>query len=174
MVTIMASATALQPPLPVVVKIKFTVPAAVSAALKVYVAFKVFGSGVNVPLPELIHVPPVEIVTDPFKETLPIFAHMVVSLPASAVGRGVIVIIIVSITAKQEPLAVEVSVNVTVANAMSAGLGVYVPFNANESGVNVPVPLVVHWPVIVPPETEPLRVTSGLFAHTAWLTPAVT
>jgi hypothetical protein len=43
---------------PVVVKVSVTVPAVLSAALGVYVAFNVFALGANVPVPPL-HVPPV-------------------------------------------------------------------------------------------------------------------
>lgn len=68
------SVTWLQPPFPVVVKNINTLPAVVSAALGVY---KVVNEllGVNVPVPELDHTPPLAIVTEPFRATVGLLAH---------------------------------------------------------------------------------------------------
>ena len=79
----MLFAIGLQPPL--AVKVKVTVPAAVSALLGMYVAFKVFAFGEKIPLPEVVHVPvPVEEVA--LRETLSLLAQTVWFVPALTVG----------------------------------------------------------------------------------------
>ena len=57
--TTMLSISAGQPPgFPVEVKVSVTDPAVVSAELGLYVVMRESGLGVNVPLPELVQVPP--------------------------------------------------------------------------------------------------------------------
>ncbi len=68
---------------------------------------------------------------------------------------------------------VEVKVNVTVPAVVSVVLGTYVAFNVVASGVNVPLPLVVHIPVVVPPVTLPFNGTVRL-AQTLVSLPALT
>ena len=113
-------------PFPVLVNVRVTEPAAVSAGLNKYVAFKVLASGAKVPLPDEAQVPPVDTVIMPSNRILPTFAQMLVSLPAADVGLGVIVMTIVSVTARHIPFPVDVSINVTVPVLISAPLGVYV------------------------------------------------
>ena len=70
-------------------------------------------------------------------------------------GAAGIVIFMLSVMVVQ-PL-VEVSVKFTEPFAMSDALGVYNAFNVVLFGVNVPVPLVVQIPVVVPPSTDPFN-----------------
>ncbi len=58
--------------------------------------------------------------------------------------------------------------------AESAELGLYVAFSVLFDGVNVPLPLVVHTPVVVPPDTEPFSEVTMFDAHTVWSAPALT
>jgi len=106
-----------------VVKVSVTVPAVISAALGVYVAFKKLAFGEKLPPPPLhdplVALPP----TIPFKLTVPP-AQIVWVLPALAVATWSTVIITVEVTAGQGPAgSLVVSVSVTVPLAI---LGVYV------------------------------------------------
>ncbi len=58
-----------------------------------------------------------------------------------------------------------VSVSVTLPAAISAALGVYVAFNAEAPGLNVPAPP-LQLPPVAPPPTEPASCACGLLAHT--------
>jgi hypothetical protein len=74
--TVITEVTARHCPLPVVLNVNVTVPALISAALGVYVAFNVFAFGEKVPVPDVVHVPPVlppEIF--PFRLTAGLLAH---------------------------------------------------------------------------------------------------
>jgi hypothetical protein len=133
-----------------VVKVNVTVPAAISAALGVYIALSVVLFGLNVPVPP-DHVadvaePPV---TPANVTVLP--AQIVCAAPASTVATGLIVMIISSLPAVQGPVVVKV--NVTVPASTSAALGVYTAFRVLAFGANVPVP-----PLQVPPVAAPLTV----------------
>jgi hypothetical protein len=88
MVKVTASLTALQDPLPTVVNVKVTVPAARSAALGVYTAFIVALFGLYVPEPPL-QIAPVATVKAPFKVMFALLEHTLASGPALAVGAGV-------------------------------------------------------------------------------------
>jgi hypothetical protein len=123
MMKVTASLTALQLPLPAVVKVSVTVPAVRSAALGVYTAFIVVLFGLYVPVPPL-QIAPVEPVKEPFKVIALLFAQTVPFAPASTVGEGVKVITRLSDTAVQLPLPVVVKVSVNVPAASSAGVGV--------------------------------------------------
>ena len=111
--------TMLQFPLPVDCKVKFRVPALISAAVGVYVGFSTFLPGVNVPAPPT-HVPPDATVTEPFKLTVALLEHTEY-VPAVTTGVGVKVIVVVLDTGAQLPLFIVLRVNVTVPAARSLG-----------------------------------------------------
>ena len=75
-VIIIWSISATQRPLPVVVRVKVLVPAKISAAVGVYVAFKVFAFGKNTPKPP-DQVAPVAPVIVPASVVIALFAHFV-------------------------------------------------------------------------------------------------
>ena len=77
MVTVIFSLTGKQFPFPVLVKVRVNEPDVMSAALGMYVAFNVKLSGVNVPVPLDVHIPPLAKLTDPDKLTLELFAQTV-------------------------------------------------------------------------------------------------
>jgi hypothetical protein len=172
-VTLIVELAPIQVPFPVVASVKVRTPVLISAALGVYVAFKVFASGVKVPVPVVVQVPPVAPpVMLPFRLIVALFAQTDWLLPALAPGASVIVTVSEETAAGHEPLLVDVSVNTTLPAAVSALLGVYVAVSADEEGVKVPVPAVVQLPVLDPPLTVPARTTSALFAQTTWFGPA--
>src|SRR3972149_1318009 len=74
-VTIIASLTAVHNPLPVVVRVKVTLPAAVSASLGEYVAPRFVEAGAKEPDPDVVQFPPVATVTEPDSVTFGAFAH---------------------------------------------------------------------------------------------------
>ena len=76
MVTAIVFVTARQSPLPVVVRTMFTLPAAVSAALGVYVVLRLVVLP-KVPVPEEDQVPPVATVTEPLRVTSALLAQTV-------------------------------------------------------------------------------------------------
>ena len=78
----------------------------------------------KVPVPLLVQMPPVAVVTDPRRLTVALLAHTVLSIPALTVGALVMVSTIISETAVQVPFPVVVSVRVIVPLAVSALLGV--------------------------------------------------
>ncbi len=47
-------------------------------------------------------------------------------------------------------------------------------FNVVAFGLKLPLPLVVHAPVVMPPEMLPLKLTAGLDEHKLWSAPALT
>ena len=63
-------------PLPVVVSVSVTDPAVVSAFEGWYTPPKLVFPGVNVPVPDVVHIPPVAIVIAPVKGTFPISAQI--------------------------------------------------------------------------------------------------
>ena len=95
-------------------------------------------------------------------------------LPALIVGDEVIVTVKESFTGKQVPILVASRYITTDPFAVSAGLGKYVAFKSVFEGVKIPVPLLVHCPVVVAPITEPDRSTLELFAQTDMSLPAST
>src|ERR1051326_2269870 len=105
------------------VSLRVTVPAAVSAALGMYVPFSVVLFGENVPLPLVLHTP-VPVLEVPFSVTFALLAQTVWLLPALTVGVCWYVIVTVSETDKQDPLLVEVNISVTVPADVSAVLGI--------------------------------------------------
>ena len=123
MVIIIASLTAIHVPLPVVVSVRLTIPDAISPAVGVYTAFRVFASGLYVPEPP-DHCPPVAIVIAPLSVTLALFPHTIWSEPAFTVGDGVKKIVIWSVTAIHEPLPVVVNVSITLPELISLCVGV--------------------------------------------------
>lgn len=139
-------------------------PAVISVALGVYVAFGALADGANVPVPVLDQLMPLATANVPFSETTGLLAQTVASNPASTVGASVMVTIIWSFIDAHAPLFDEVNVNVTVPAAVSAALGVYVAFSVVAEGANAPLPVVVQMPL--PVEEDPFSVTTALFAQT--------
>lgn len=74
--------------------------------------------------------------------------------------------IMVSDSGTQLPLLVEVRMRKMVCVVESALLGLYVALSVVLFGENVPEPVVVHTPVVVPPDTEPFSVVVMLVAQT--------
>src|SRR6185436_15240296 len=92
-----------------------------------YTAFSTPLFGLKEPAPPL-QIPPVATVTAPARVTVGLFAQLVRSAPAFAVGEGVNETVTWSVTALHRPLPVVVNVSVTKPAATSAGVGVYVAF----------------------------------------------
>lgn len=132
---------------PFVVNVKVAVPAAISAALGVYMAFSVVLPGAKVPVPPL-HVaevadPPMV----PFRvAALP--AQIDWSGPAFTVAGGLMEMMTLSVTAAHGPVVVKIKV--TVPAVTSAALGVYTAFKVVLLGAKVPEP-----PDQVPDVAEP-------------------
>ena len=99
-----------------------------------------------------------------------LFAHTVMSAPADTTGGCVKITETVSVTTLQVPLLVDVSVSNTVPDARSAAEGMYVPFSTVFDGLNVPVPLVVQFPV--PVDEVPLNGAFGLLLQRKMVEPA--
>ena len=118
-----------------------------------------------------VHTPPTAFSTVPCSDTAGLLVHTCWSGPASGRGFGLKVSTIWSCWGVQEP--VEVSVRVTVPRARSPMLGSYVAFRLVALGWKVPLPLVVHLPVVLPPVTVPPRV-AFIPAQSAWSGPAFT
>jgi len=154
----------MHPPLPVVVTVSVTVPAAISALPGVYIAFGSEKEGEKLPSPDVVQFTPPAMVNEAPSVTRLLFAQTVWSTPALAVGASVNVTIIWSLTAGQAPLFVEVNVSVTEPAAVSALLGVYVALGVLTLGENVPLPVLVQVPLPVL-EEAPSR-TAALFAQT--------
>ncbi len=74
-------------------------------------ALRVVLSGLNVPVPLLDQVPPVALVTLPFKDTIGLFAQTDMFTPALAIGFGLIVTALVTVPVHPR---LEVAVKVTV------------------------------------------------------------
>ena len=106
-----------------VVRVRITVPAAISAGLGVYTALRFAGEGLKEPLPPL-HRPPVAPLTVPASWALGWLAQLVSAGPASASGAGVMVMTTWSLTGLLLPLPTDVRVRVTLPAAISAALGV--------------------------------------------------
>src|SRR5262245_33773104 len=106
------------------VSVSVTPPAAISAAVGVYVALSVEAFGAYVPAPPLqvpLAAPPP---TAPASCTAGAFVHTVRSAPASAVAIGLMVIRTLSLaTAHGPPVAFVGSVSVTPPAAISSGVG---------------------------------------------------
>ena len=139
--------------MPVVVKVKVTLPAASSPTEGAYTALRLFAFGVKVPCaPD--HDPPLATVTLPFNWMLALFAQNTAPVPASAVGDAVKVISTLSVTGTQLPLPIVVRVSVNVPAAISAGVGVYTALSEAMEGVKVPAPP-LHWPPPAPATLPP-------------------
>src|SRR5262245_15998607 len=162
------------PPEAELMSVSVTCPAAISAALGVYIAFSAERPGLNVP------VPPFQVPVDTVPETLPLSAtcglveHTAWSGPAFTTVLGSMVITIWSLTAGHGPLgSLVVSVRVTLPAAISAAVGVYVALRAVGLGLNVPAPP-LQVPIDAPPPMLPASCTCGLLAHTRASGPAFT
>jgi len=140
--------------------VRVTVPAAISAALGVYVVVSA-ETFANVPVPEVLQVeleapPPLVAETE---TTLP--AHISWSAPALTVGTGDIVSIIASERSGQGPDGLLVArVNVTLPDDISAALGIYV-VTGFVLLAKLPVPVEVHVTVLAPPPNVPLSDAVG-------------
>jgi hypothetical protein len=100
---------ALQPPLLVVVNVKVTLPAAISATDGKYEPDKLMVSGKKVPVPLDVHIPLlVSPMTFPAKVTLALLAHTTWLLPAIA-NFGLLNITLVVVTALVQLLRVTVT-----------------------------------------------------------------
>src|SRR5690606_40777989 len=86
------SVVATQPPLPVLVRKSHREPLAISEALGVYTAPRLFALGEKVPAPPL-HVPPVAPVTVPASWMAALLAQRVCAAPASTTGAGVMMMV---------------------------------------------------------------------------------
>ena len=105
-----------------VVNVRVITPAAISAEVGVYVAFRVVLFGTKLPAPPL-QMPPLAMPTEPFSTTLALLAQAVMSAPAFTTGGGVKFRETWSATDTQPPLPVVVRVSVTLPAAISAGVG---------------------------------------------------
>ncbi len=114
-------------PYPVDVNVNVTLPAAISAPLGVYVAVVSEVGLANVPVPLVVQaVLAAFVALDPAViATAPEFEHVLIAVPATAVGEAV-VIVFVEVTVAQLPLPVAVKVNVLLPAVISAALGAYV------------------------------------------------
>lgn len=79
--------------------------------------------GKNVPLPEELHMAPVEIAKEPVRLTETEFEQRVLSVPALTLGAVEIVTVICFETGAHPPLLPELNISVTVPAAMSAEEG---------------------------------------------------
>jgi hypothetical protein len=157
-----------------VVSVSVTLPAAISAADGVYVAFKVEALGLNVPAPPLHAALEAAPPTTPASCTAGDVEHTTWSRPAFTVAAGWIVILIWSLTWPHgPPVAFVVSVSVTEPAAISAALGVYLALSVEADGLYVPAPP-LHVPPEAPPPTTPASVTCGLLEQAATSAPAFT
>ena len=126
MVSVLVDTALAQVPFPLAVKVIVTLPAAISAALGVYVAVVNELAFANVPVPPDVQVMPLLLVAlDPAVIfTAPALEQVVTTVPATAVGAGVIVSVLVDTAFAQVPFPVAVKVIVTLPAAISAALGV--------------------------------------------------
>src|ERR1700749_547034 len=167
----MVSVTALHPPLLADVKINVTCLVVVSAELGTYVALSVVLFGVNVPLPDVLHVPePVD--EEPFNTWLGLLKQTLASAPAETFGAFVIVTNMVSVAALQFPFPLVVSIMLTLPAVVSTLLGIYVVFKLELLGENEPVPVLDQTPPVAT-VTEPVKATLALLPHTDWAAPAL-
>jgi hypothetical protein len=124
--TIIASLTGGQGPLfDVLVSVSVTLPAAISAAVGVYLALSDEALGLYEPAPPLhvpLEAPPL---TEPPSWATGLLAHTFTSEPAFTIAMGLIVIFIWSLSASHGPMgSFVVSVSVTLPAAISAADGV--------------------------------------------------
>ena len=110
---------------PVVVSVSVTVPADLSASDGLYVAFSVVASGVSVPVPEEVQVPPVAPpLTAPPRPAVLWLAQIVWLPPVLATAALCTVTTTCAVCAVQvDRSPVEVSVSVTVPAVASAAVG---------------------------------------------------
>ena len=141
----------------VLVSVSVAVPAETAAAFGVKTALSAFSFGENVPGPLQVPVfPPA--VTDPFKvAVLP--AQIVWDAPAFTTGAGMIVKLNEAVELGQLIAPVDVSVITDPPLLRSVEPGVYTAFRSVADGLNVPLPVLLHMPVVVVPATVPDRVT---------------
>ena len=159
--------------MPVEVRVKVTLPLVLSLSLGVYTVFNAVFDGLNTPVPLVVQTPPVAVVITPFK-TIFSFEHTLLSGPADTVGAGVMVTVILPWATAQAPVLVAVKVKRTDPLAMSANDGMYVPTREVAPAGNMPEPLVLQTPVMLPSVTLPFNDTIGLLAQTVWSLPTDT
>lgn len=127
---------------PVAVNVRILLPAAISAALGVYVHKVNELASVKVPVPFDDQIIPALLdALDPaVMFTAPVAEQVITGVPATAVGAGVIVSILVEIALGQGVLPKAVRVIVTLPAVISAAVGVYVQFVKELRFTNVPNP----------------------------------
>ena len=118
----MESITELHAAFPVVSRNNQTEPLTVSLVLGLYEVNKTELSA-KLPVPEVVHTPPVAMVTLPPRDTKSLFVHTVCGSPGIDLGAGVNTTRSVSVTGLHFPLSVEVKTNFIVPAAVSAELG---------------------------------------------------
>ena len=129
-------------------------------------ALSVLLSGLKVPCPLVVHIPPVAPVIFPSKPISALLPQTDLSEPALAVGAVVNVIFKLLDTGAQLTFLVEVSVKVMLDSVLSVALGSYLASKASLLGTKLPPPLDVHSPVLLSPTTEPVSVILVTLAHT--------
>jgi hypothetical protein len=148
------------------VSFKITEPLFISAALGEYPAFNCVAEGLNVPVPEVVHMPPPAITIEPANCTLLTCEQTSWSGPAFTAGSGPNLTVRLELTTLQLFWLVDVRVSTTAAAALSAAEGRYCAFKEVLFGEKVPVPAVVHIPVLAPAVTLPLRNMEGAATQT--------
>lgn len=138
---------------PVVVRVRVTVPALISAAEGVYTALSVFALGLYVPVPP-DQVPPVAFVTEPARVIAGLVEQTVCAGPALATGAALMVTSLSDVTA-EHPVGASV-----VRRSVTAVVELAVCVNVTADGVavgevllSVPVPGLTmdQAPVVAPP-----------------------
>jgi hypothetical protein len=124
MVSVLLDVASAHGGLPVAVSVSVTLPAAISAALGLYVAVVNEVGFVKVPVPLEVQVTPVLLVAlePPVILIAPELAHVDKFGPATAVGAAVTLIVLVDVAAVQPAGASVVKVNVTVPLKLAAGV----------------------------------------------------
>jgi hypothetical protein len=160
---------------PVVLSVSVTVPAVISAADGLYVAFSVVAFGAKLPVPEDDQVPPVApSPTVPPRAAVALPEQIVWLPPVLAVAAKRMVTVTCAVaTAQAATWPVEVSVSVTVPAAISAADGLYVAPSVVAFGANAPVPEDVQRPPVAPPPTVPPKPAVALLEQIVWLPPAL-
>ena len=113
------------------------------------------------PVPEVVHntwvaSPP----STPFSCTVALLAQKVMSAPASTVPKGRMSMCRVSASAGHTPVPVAVSTRSTPSARESCRLAWYTLLSALAGLAKVPLPSVLHCPVVPAPVTDPLITTS--------------
>lgn len=170
-VMIRLSLTALQSPLPVLVSLMITDPAARSAALRMYLVERDVVDK-NVPVPKELHTCPVAPDTVPLRLIVS-EAQVTWLAPASTTGNAWKITFIVSFTSGHGPESWLDKRRIADPAALSAALGVYTAESVL-NGAMVPVTAGnLDQITFVTLVDVPRRFTDVVLAQTVWLTPAL-